>query len=338
SFVSLVPGETTSCIGCHENRTMAPPKMDVAMVPALKKGPAQLEPLEGVPEIIDYVRDVQPIWDKNCVKCHNYEKYAGKLSLTGDRSPSFTHSYLNIEWAGLVSHGAQGAGNKAPYSIGAVESKLYQTIDKPHHGVGLSETEKKIVWAWIESSVGWAGTYGVLGTWNPRVKVPEKVMKERCGDCHKPGELHQRWRTGRNRLMDRRFNLSHPEKSLALLAPLSKEAGGLGLCQQREAKQFSEEQAGPAKVFTTKDDPGYQALLEAIKPGADTATRLPAYYQDGFKPNRSYIDEMQRFGVLPQDADPAKIDLHKTDEKYYSIFEDARFEVQQNVKFTEGEK
>jgi hypothetical protein len=339
SFVSLMPGETTGCVGCHENRTVAPPAMDVAMVPALEKRSATIEPLKDVPDIIDYVRDVQPIRDKNCVKCHNYEKYAGKLSLTGDRSPSFTHSYLNIAWAGLVSHGDQGRGNRAPYSIGAVDSKLYQMINKPHHGVELSGKDKKTIWAWIESSVAWAGTYGALGSYQPRVKAPKNILRDRCSSCHKPGELHQRWQTGRNRLMDRWYNISRPEKSLALLAPLSKEAGGLGLCQQREAKQLERDKsAPPAVVFKSKDDPAYLALLKAIEDGADMAKRVPAYYEKAYKAPRAYVDEMQRFGVLPENVDPQSIDLFKTDEKYYSIFEDARFDVQKNVKFPEGEK
>ncbi len=339
SFVSLMPGEATGCVGCHENRTIAPPAMDVSMVPALEKLPVTIKPLKDVPDIIDYVRDVQPIWDKSCVSCHNYEKYAGKLSLTGDRSASFTHSYLNIQWAYLVSHGAQGPGNKAPYSIGAVASKLYQTIDKPHHGVELSERDKKVVWAWIESSVAWAGTYGALGSYQPRVKAPKNILRDRCSSCHKPGELNQRWQTGRNRLMDRWYNLSRPEKSLALLAPLSKEAGGLGLCQQREAKQLERDKTAPPEVvFKSKDDPAYHAILKAVEDAADVATRVPAYYQEAYKAPRAYIDEMQRFGVLPENVDPQSIDLFKTDEKYYSIFEDARFEMQQNKMSSEGDE
>jgi hypothetical protein len=41
----------------------------------------------------------------------------------------------------------------------------------------------------------------------------------------------------------------------------------------------------------------------------------------GFRPNRHYIREMQRFGVLPKDLAPdAPVDAYATDRKYWDSF------------------
>ena len=44
---------------------------------ALKRPPSRIEPVAGVPEVFDYPRDIQPIWDRHCVACHSAEKPAG---------------------------------------------------------------------------------------------------------------------------------------------------------------------------------------------------------------------------------------------------------------------
>lgn len=334
SFVSVAPGETVSCVGCHENRTMTPPPSKELVVEALKRGPSQLDPIEGIPEVIDYMRDVQPVWDRSCVKCHDYEKYAGDLALTGDASPSFALSYLNIQWSGLVSDGDQGPGNRAPYSIGAVASPLWQTLQEPHHGVKLSDADMKVLYYWIESSAAYCGTLAGLGMRYRGIKVPidDEAWKERCAGCHPDSWLNGRWVTGRSRMLDRIYNLTEPEKSLALLAPLSKEAGGLGLCRQRKATsrppgdinaRNEPKAAEPATVFESKDDPFYLSMLGAIREAAETRNRRPAYYMEGYRPTGQYIEEMKRFGVLPEDWTPEG----KTLEDYFRI--DQRYWEQQ---------
>jgi len=57
---------------------------------------------------------------------------------------------------------------------------------------------------------------------------------------------------------DHRINLTHPELSQMLTAPLAKQAGGLGLCQGAE---------NLPQPFADKSDPDYQAMLRALKQG-----------------------------------------------------------------------
>jgi len=57
---------------------------------------------------------------------------------------------------------------------------------------------------------------------------------------------------------DHRINLTHPEWSQMLTAPLPKKAGGLGLCQPKQ---------GLPQPFADEDDSDYQAILRALGQG-----------------------------------------------------------------------
>ena len=76
SFLTVQPGETTGCIGCHEQRTRTPQQFFSASATAFRRPPSQVAPIPGVPDVIDFPRDIQPILDQLCVKCHGYEKTA----------------------------------------------------------------------------------------------------------------------------------------------------------------------------------------------------------------------------------------------------------------------
>jgi hypothetical protein len=55
----------------------------------------------------------------------------------------------------------------------------------------------------------------------------------------------------------RHLNLSHPEHSQALQAPLAESAGGLGLCAGKDAKP----------ILASKDDPDYKRILDSLTNG-----------------------------------------------------------------------
>ena len=59
---------------------------------------------------------------------------------------------------------------------------------------------------------------------------------------------------GRGRTPQSLTNLSRPEKSLLVRAPLATDSGGLGLCQE--------------DVFSGVDDPDYLAILATIQAAA----------------------------------------------------------------------
>ena len=151
SFLTVQPGETSSCVGCHEQRTRTPDNSyDTLVSLAVRRPPSKIESIAGVPEVIDYPRDVQPILDSLCVRCHGYEPTAeggpraGRLILTGDHGPLYSHSYYMMTIAGLFSDGRnQPRSNYPPRQLGSSASRLLTLLEGSHHGVSASPHQKQ---------------------------------------------------------------------------------------------------------------------------------------------------------------------------------------------------
>ena len=81
SFTNLMPGELRGCVGCHEDQDLAPASRSG---PPMKGAPARLTPYPwGAGYSFGYERDIQPILDKNCGKCHQGKgKGREKLDMT----------------------------------------------------------------------------------------------------------------------------------------------------------------------------------------------------------------------------------------------------------------
>ncbi len=71
TFVNYMPGETRSCVGCHETPDQAPA---LGALKALARAPSAPGPQPGEKagaRPLHYPSDVQPVLDKHCVKCHS---------------------------------------------------------------------------------------------------------------------------------------------------------------------------------------------------------------------------------------------------------------------------
>lgn len=68
SWFSVMPGEKASCIGCHE-RPSDTPRPQIAL--AARREPRELTPWYGPARGFDFEREVQPVLDRHCVKCHD---------------------------------------------------------------------------------------------------------------------------------------------------------------------------------------------------------------------------------------------------------------------------
>ncbi len=330
SFVSVMPGETISCVGCHENRIQAPHDQKRPYLQALQRPASQIAQVAGIPQsgIIDFPRDVQPVLDKHCTGCHGPEKRAGGIRLDGARNPWWTFGYNS-----LIAKGQTGMagkyfkqaehGNMPPRSIGSAAAKLLKKVTPEHHDVQMSDKEIALLRTWVDSSAAFAGTYAVLAQPEPsppRIdRLRNTVVHRKCGSCHLPAG-RTRWPLDRNRYID----LEKIDRSLLLRAPLAKEAGGLGLCRRRRAwssgKPEDKPDAGLAEIFTSTQDTDYQALKSlALK--ATASVTSPAYWQEGFVPGDFYFREMKRCGVLAPSAPiQAGYDWFELEEKYYNLF------------------
>ena len=343
SFTSVQPGETMSCVGCHEHRSQTP-RLDLRPALALKKSPARIEPIPNVPDVFDFPRDVQPILNALCTDCHGYEKTArggpraGRLILTGDRGPMFSHSYYMMTIARLFADGRnQPKSNYDPRTLGSSASRLLTMLDGSHHGVKATAHQKRMLRLWIESAAAYPGTYAALGCgmignyaennqvntgadW-PATKTAASVIQQHCVACHdKPARALPRsladergvsfWQPSLDdpRLNTSRhivFNLSRPEKSLILLAPLAESAGGWNLCG--------------TNVFSSKDGPGYQHLLNLLVAGQRFLNENTRFDMTGFRPRKDWVREMQRYGMLPECVTPDDVtDVYKIERAYWA--------------------
>ncbi len=84
SWTTLQPGENASCVGCHEHKNASPLPRRASQ--ALTRGPRPLEPFYGPPRGFSFAREIQPILDRHCTRCHNDRNDLPWLA--GTRSPS----------------------------------------------------------------------------------------------------------------------------------------------------------------------------------------------------------------------------------------------------------
>ncbi len=360
SFTSVLPGETTSCVGCHEDRCYSP-AATLSKTPLAAQRPAsKIAPFAGLPDIVDFHRDIQPIFDEHCISCHNYKEHDGDVLLTADLGPSYSHSYFTLFAKLQIADGRNGHGNQPPRSIGTSASRLMNKIDGSHYDVKVSPDQWRTVWLWIETGAAYVGTYAALRNYEQQamgsgvgrfsdLKRPSAhqdvfasqrdVFERRCADCHdindresessmalpfdplfrgKKGKSRGQPQLGTERIIlendfYHRFspnvliNLTRPQLSPLILGPLAKKAGGWESCPG---------------VFKDKNDRDYRSLLSALKESKAYIDTIPRYSTPDFKPNRQYVREMKKYGILPKGFDPEKdeIDVFATDEKYWRSF------------------
>jgi len=349
SFTQVMPGERQGCVGCHESRASAPvPYVSAGMAAAARRTPSVIDPSGRAFDVPDFPRHVQPVLDRHCVRCHNPDDRKGGVDLCADRGPMFSMGYYTLVAWGQVRDGRNLArSNYAPYTLGSGGSPLMSKLDGTHHGVRVPSNDLAVVALWLDASAPYPGTYAALGcgmiggylqnkqvinndqTW-PTTCGAQPVFDRRCATCHtaehkplprtlsdenglsfwEPQMDDPRLRFNRHAL----FNLTRPEKSLFLRAPLAVAAGGLGICAATNSLR--------APVFASVCDPDYRVLLAMIDAGRRKLDEVKRFDMPGFRPPREYLREMKRYGILPAtfdlDRDPA--DPYELDRLYWDSF------------------
>ena len=152
SGVSLMPGETYGCIGCHEDRLTTPPAPPTHLA-ELRKAPQKLSKWrDKEPVNFSFMEHVQPLLNKHCVRCHDFDQNnREKLVLAKDKNPFFNAAYVNLYVKKAVKLIGGGAADIQPaYSWGSHPSKLTQIIDNNHQGVKLTQKEKETLYTWMD--------------------------------------------------------------------------------------------------------------------------------------------------------------------------------------------
>lgn len=198
SWYTAMPGETASCVGCHEPQNSVPPPSQVSR--AARGKPSEIAPWRGPVRGFSFEREIQPVLSRRCAGCHGGKPYAegGKemklpdfrdkrarpdepeqipdranwwknsrswfLNYPGNKhitnSPTFySPSYM------LFQKYFRRAGYEAdlhmfrPAEFDADTSQMVQMLKKGHHGVDLTREEWEAVYAWADLNVPYAGTW-----------------------------------------------------------------------------------------------------------------------------------------------------------------------------------
>lgn len=148
-FVGM-PGETVSCVGCHEDQNLMPiPKRTIAS----KKTASKIEIPEGGVRPFTFELEIQPILDRACVACHNNENAAGGKNFTGGRYNNlykFSDSYLDFHPYFYRQGPEADMYVLVPYEFNASNSEMVQMLQNGHHGVKLTDKEWNTLYNWID--------------------------------------------------------------------------------------------------------------------------------------------------------------------------------------------
>ncbi len=173
SWLVGMPGDTISCIGCHENQSVTSPPRGRLI--ASNKKPQTIQPWYGPARGFSFDREVQNVLDAKCVGCHNEETKT--LNAMGQPVPSLVKAkgkYNNLSVAYLNLHpyvrrnGPEGDYHVlTPLEFHATTSDLVQMLKKGHHGVKLTPEEWDRLYTWIDLNAPYFGTWTEIGA-NPK--------------------------------------------------------------------------------------------------------------------------------------------------------------------------
>jgi len=195
SWTTLMPGENFSCLGCHEDKNSAPPLKKTTM--AMRAGAQKLEPFYGKPRGFSFLKEIQPILDAKCVKCHNGKTInrSGKPIFSLKNTPvedkrskrRWTESYIALtqaEGANNKNTALRGKADRGycvwisaqsvpemipPRSVGSTVSPLIDRLLDGHGNLTLDEIKKMA--AWIDLGVPFCGDYCEAALWSTEEKA-----------------------------------------------------------------------------------------------------------------------------------------------------------------------
>ena len=273
SFISFQPGEARACVGCHESRGVTPLDTLPIETLALAREPSLPTPPPWGNRPISFLRDIQPILDRQCVRCHGGLKPEGGLDFCGgliSHDPAIAdyghnRAFETILEKGLVSLSparAQDASITPPMAYGSHQSKLISALADQNHAaeVKRSREDRLRLAMWIEANAPYHDRFVNKRAEQPAYSLPNDrellehitaVHARRCASCHQAGEVTRaEW-----------IDIHQPVRSPFLVAPLSKSAGGTGKCGE--------------PVYEDRADPDYQSLLQIVDTAVDRAWQHP---------------------------------------------------------------
>lgn len=158
SGLVVLPGEISSCTGCHESRYSPPPTLS-KQSKALHKAPQKLVKSSISDKPFSYIKMVQPIWDKYCMDCHDIGGSA-RVCLAKDRGLIFNKSYLELfNKKCLTVVGAGGNAVQEANTWGAKHSVIIEHLQNRHSDTRVPQKDIDIVRTWIDLNAPYYPTH-----------------------------------------------------------------------------------------------------------------------------------------------------------------------------------
>lgn len=280
SVCQITTGESTACLGCHEDRLKSPTLINTNK---MKSTPDSITPPSWGAGPVDFVRHVQPVLDKYCVKCHNGANPQKNIDLSGDKTRLYNMAYETLTFKRYVDyyylHDAPN-GNFPALSTGSWVSRLTKLIESGHQKVNMDAESRRRIYAWIDANVPYYGTWDMtrphtLGGRDLFAKtIASSGMKKRGRSTQ-----FQPWVARYHECLEKcglkdgsgfLVNFTNPLYSRILTYNLAKSAGG-----------FSPDKRA---VFKTAKDPLYVELLAILKAAKKAAYALPRMDMEGAVP------------------------------------------------------
>ncbi len=183
SWTVAMPGESVSCIGCHETQNEAAPP---TLPAAARRAPSEIDggwaaPVRG----FNFEREVQPVLDRHCGGCHDgsprqdgreipYLKGVRHVTdycsdIAGSTNPGllaegegFSESYVQLHRY-VRRPGIEGDLRMlSPMDYHFSATELGQMLRKGHHGVRLDSQSWERLVTWFDLNAPYHGTWGEI--------------------------------------------------------------------------------------------------------------------------------------------------------------------------------
>ncbi|MCL2306352.1 MAG: SUMF1/EgtB/PvdO family nonheme iron enzyme, partial [Planctomycetaceae bacterium] len=182
SWLTAMPGEVVSCVGCHESQNTVAPPMKAS---AAFSTPDEITPWYGPTRGFSFVREVQPVLDKYCIECHyegnpeypglfSFEETAPRPMLDTQNSINlksrFSNSYFQLRR--FVRAQTKEGPMQVPYprEYHADTSRVVQLLQKGHHGVELDAEAWDRLIVWIDLNAPFHGNWrDIIADDNPEL-------------------------------------------------------------------------------------------------------------------------------------------------------------------------
>jgi len=192
SWLTVMPGELQSCSGCHEPQNSG--SGPLTRLRAMGREPSKITPWYGPARGVAFNREVQPVLDRYCVRCH--DGAAGRPDfrlLPGVSIKTKEVYYINannlfppayIALCSFIRSQTQEGDNmlQPPCNFHVSTTELFQILEAGHHGVRLDEESWDRLTTWIDLN------RPNHGTWS------ENVGEKRMGNlASRRSEMQKRY-------------------------------------------------------------------------------------------------------------------------------------------------